>query len=260
MASTRDTWVQRSLLAYGEWSELEVDVFRRVLAEGDRVVDAGANVGAFTVPLARLVGRAGRVFAFEAQRRLHRILGANVVLNDLRNVQSPHLALGGPDDPSTVRVPNVNYSVPANFGGVSLVDKIYPPGTTHPVDLTTLDAWLTHNWLMQDGEHTFEESMCPRLLKLDVEGMEGAILRGAAATLRRCRPVVYAENNWYVLSAVSSLSHCIRNLPVSPPSRVSLSSHFFHPTTSQCAGQPGRPPAAGRGTRVRGRLGRRAIL
>ena len=40
-----------------------------------------------------------------------------------------------------------------------------------------------------------ESFLCPRLVKMDVEGMEFAVLKGAQNTISRCRPIIYAENN-----------------------------------------------------------------
>ena len=39
------------------------------------------------------------------------------------------------------------------------------------------------------------ELPCPHLMKVDVEGMELPVLRGAAATIRRCRPALHVETN-----------------------------------------------------------------
>ena len=51
----------RALDVYGQYSEGEVEVFRQLVRMGDIVVDAGANVGMFTVPLADMVGLSGEV-------------------------------------------------------------------------------------------------------------------------------------------------------------------------------------------------------
>lgn len=63
-----DKWIGRSLDLYGEWSEGEVELFRNVVKPGDVVIEAGANVGALTIPLAKIVGDTGRVHAFEPQK------------------------------------------------------------------------------------------------------------------------------------------------------------------------------------------------
>src|SRR5579884_3184354 len=62
---TGDTGVGRSLAIYGEWSEAEIDLFRKFVRPGMTVLDVGAHIGVFTLPLAGLVGAGGLVLAFE---------------------------------------------------------------------------------------------------------------------------------------------------------------------------------------------------
>ena len=170
-----DTWVSRSLKLYGEWSEFELSIFLQILRPGDVAIDIGANVGAFTVPMAKRVGLEGLVYAFEPQRFLSQTLSANVVLNELPNVYTMHMALG--DHIGTIRVPRVMYSSPGNFGALSLLKK-YP--ATRPLPLMTLDSLRLP---------------CPRFIKVDAEGMEENILEGAVKTIQKCKPFLYVENN-----------------------------------------------------------------
>lgn len=169
-----DAYVGRSFDLYGEFSEHEIDVLLQLVGPGDVIVDAGANIGALAVPLAARLGPTGGVIAFEPQRVLHQVLCANVALNGLTNVLTECCALGDRD--GTVRLPALDYGRPNNFGGVSV--HAGEGGVT--VALRRLDS--------------FGLSRC-NLLKLDVEGFELAVLRGADATLRRHRPVIYAEND-----------------------------------------------------------------
>ena len=66
--NTRDRYIGRSLAAYGEYSQGEAELYKQLLRSGDTVIEVGANMGSLTVPLARFVGEAGRVIAFEPQR------------------------------------------------------------------------------------------------------------------------------------------------------------------------------------------------
>src|SRR5215204_3016879 len=77
MYNVNDQYIGRSLDLYGEYSEGEVDLFRQVLRPGDLALDVGANIGVHTVPMARLVGERGAVFAFEAQRTAYQTLCGN---------------------------------------------------------------------------------------------------------------------------------------------------------------------------------------
>ena len=175
MLNYYDTWVSRSLGLYGEWSEYETSMFLNLLEQNDVVIDAGANIGAFTIPMAKKVGANGAVYAFEPQRFLSQTLSANVVLNELPNVYTMHMALG--DHVGTLKIPNIVYSKPGNFGAVDLKKK-YASNTVLP--LMTIDSLMLP---------------CPKLIKIDVEGMEVGVLKGGRKTVQKCKPFIYVENN-----------------------------------------------------------------
>src|SRR4030095_11726468 len=81
-----DIYVGGSLQKYGEFSVGEQDLFQSVVHQGELVVEVGANIGAHTVELARMVGPEGEVHAFEPQRIVFQTLCANLALNQLTNV------------------------------------------------------------------------------------------------------------------------------------------------------------------------------
>jgi FkbM family methyltransferase len=172
--NVNDRYVGRSLDLYGEYSEGEVALFRQLLRVGDVAVDAGANIGAHTLALARLVGESGAVVAFEPQRIPFQALCANLALNSIANVIAHQAALG--EAPGAVVVPPIDYRKPGNFGGVALGG--HEKGERVPV--VTIDG--------------LGLGAC-RLLKVDVEGMEAAVLRGARTTIERHHPVLYVEND-----------------------------------------------------------------
>jgi FkbM family methyltransferase len=169
----RDMYVGRSFAEYGEYSEGEVDVFRQCLRAGDVALDIGANFGSHTIPMARLVGPSGNVYAFEPQRILFQILCGNIALNEIANVNALPVALGRAA--GRTKVPALDYRGANNFGGIAL-------GATQGEDVSvvTLDQL---------------EVTRARLIKIDVEGMEIDVLAGAKQTLARCRPFLYVEND-----------------------------------------------------------------
>jgi FkbM family methyltransferase len=172
-----DLYVGRSLDLYGEFSEGEVAVFRALVRPGDVVVDVGANVGAHTVALARLVGREGSVIAFEPQRVTYYCLCASVALNNLHQVVCVQAAAGEAE--RTLLVPDLDPDRDQNFGGLELGG----PGAGRAgrkVPVRRLDSLAL--------------PAC-RLIKIDVEGMEREVLAGAAETIRRCRPFLYVEDD-----------------------------------------------------------------
>lgn len=173
--NVNDQYIGRSLDLYGEFSEGETELFARVLAAGDVVVEVGANIGAHTAWFGRAVGPGGGVVAFEPQRVVFQTLCANVALNGLANVHCFQQAVGA--QAGSIVVPLLDPAAPNNFGGLELTHA-FPAGDRIP--LVRLD-----------------DLGLPRckLLKVDVEGMELAVLQGAAGTIGRLQPVLYVEND-----------------------------------------------------------------
>jgi FkbM family methyltransferase len=169
-----DRYIGRSLDLYGEFSEQEVELFATFLRAGALVVEAGANLGAHTLALSKLVGAEGVVIAFEPQRLVFHQLCANLALNSITNVFAYQKALGAAE--GTLLVPQIDPGSEANWGGLSL--GTWESGEPVPV------VWL-------DGMRF------PRLdlIKADVEGMEEQVLAGAAETITSHRPVLYLEDD-----------------------------------------------------------------
>ncbi|MGE0658318.1 MAG: FkbM family methyltransferase [Reyranellaceae bacterium] len=169
-----DTFIGRSLELYGEMGEQEVRALCSLVRPGDVVLEVGANIGTNVVPLARRVGKDGAVVAFEPQRRVHQMLCANVALNGLPNVLALWAAAGAAE--GSIRAPAIDYETRGNFGGVALSAE----GDGERVPVMTIDG--------------LELQSC-RLMKIDVEGMEIDVLRGAARTIARLQPRLYVEND-----------------------------------------------------------------
>ncbi len=168
-----DVYIGRSFDQYGEYSEGEVALFRQLLRPGDVALDVGANIGAHTIAMAQFVGPQGIVYAFEPQRIVFQILCGNVALNELGNVKAMPNAVGA--SPAAIKVPVVNYGALNNFGGLAIGGDAGEDAAVITLDSLNLPA--------------------ARLIKIDVEGMEIDVLRGAKATIERCRPLLYLEND-----------------------------------------------------------------
>lgn len=179
LAPRYDIYVGPSLETYGEYSRDERALLDALLEPGHVVVQAGANCGALTVPIARRVGKTGRVLAFEPQPVMFRGLVANLVLSDAWHAEAVLAAVGRTS--GVVSMPAVDYSRPGNFGGIAVAAEETPLR----VPLVTIDEQVARRRLDVDGG--------VHLLHLDVEGFELEALAGAAETLERCRPLVYAE-------------------------------------------------------------------
>lgn len=166
-----DTVIGKSLATYGEWAANEIRFLERLIQPGDWVIDVGANLGTHSVAFAKAVGENGKVYAFEAQRVVHQLLCGNVALNGCLNVHA--MNLGVSDAPGITKLPV--------FGGGNVgAVRIEGWEDGEPLQLVSLDA--------------FNFPRC-NLIKIDVEGMEGKVLQGAAATIARHRPLLFVENN-----------------------------------------------------------------
>ena len=169
-----DIYMGGSLQKYGEFSLAELAVFAELVGPGGLVVEAGANIGAHTVELSRLVGPDGEIHAFEPQRIVFQALCANLALNQCANVFARQAAVG--DKGGTISVPPLDPSIRYNFGGVSLRNVAHG----EEVPLVTLDS--------------LDLPAC-QLLKVDVEGMEVEVLKGAEQLIQIHRPLMYVEND-----------------------------------------------------------------
>lgn len=173
--NAHDRYVGGSLDAYGEFSEAEVELFAQLLRPGMTALDVGANIGAHTVPMARLVGPGGRVVAYEPQRVVFQTLCANLALGGVENVEAHWAAATA--TPGPARVPRPDYAAPGNFGGIALADPAAASEAVAGLPVDSLGLRACH------------------FIKVDVEGMEGAVLEGAARTIAHHRPILYVEND-----------------------------------------------------------------
>jgi FkbM family methyltransferase len=174
LAFTGDRFMTPPLEQRGEYAPHELGLLEQFTRPRMTVVEIGANIGVHTIPLARKCAP-GPMFAFEPQPRVFQVLCANLVLNDIDNVFAYPDACG--EDNGWATMPMLDYDAAQNFGGVSLQ--------------TAGEAGLKVRVIALDSL----ELAALGLLKIDVEGFEPMVLRGARQTIARCRPVIYVEND-----------------------------------------------------------------
>ncbi len=174
-----DIFAGRSYRIYGESHEDELSLIRRCTKDGDWIVDVGANIGSISVPCAMHVGEIGRVYAFEPQPKIYDLLRANIALNNLSNVVAYNKAVF---DGSVDKLYSsaINYEEKRCFGSVDFrPEKL--DDTDIEVEVVTIDS--------------LKLSRCD-YIKIDVEGSELGVLRGALQTIERCRPILQIEAIW----------------------------------------------------------------
>jgi len=153
------------------------------LPDNSIVVDGGANMGFFTIPVAQaLKNKGGKIISFEPQRQIYYALCGSCALNELENVFVQNLGLG--ESQSIAEVSDIDYSDKVDFGMVTLSDNVTKKEhaflSNKTVKVITLDSM---------------ELPSLEFLKLDVEGYECQALRGGLKTLEKFRPIIWIEYN-----------------------------------------------------------------
>lgn len=177
-------------LKNGGW-EIEVFALAQQILQKHQdgvVLDVGANLGAFTVPLAKANPHL-TFHSFELQRIIYYQLCANTFINGLDNVHCHNFGLSDKQARITLQVPD--YNTEANAGAFSIDKQVQETpgydcltkGKTETMTLFPLD----------DGNHKNV-----RLIKIDVEGHELEVLRGAKKTLKENNypPVIFEAWDW----------------------------------------------------------------
>lgn len=184
-----DDPIGESLTRFGEWAKGEIDLLSQFLPLGSTVIDVGANIGTHSLAFAALSGAGGRVVAIEPQPAIFALLSDNVTRNGLSQVQVVNAGVG--DRIAELSIPEIDYRAHINTGAVTLKGAI---GTV-AVPMITLDS--------------LDLQRCD-LLKIDTEGMEIDVLRGAVELIKRDSPVIYAEVN--TVGQAVLLNHYAANL------------------------------------------------
>ena len=175
LVNKNDIFIGRSLITYGEISEAENNIYRQLCQTGDTVVEVGANIGSHSLAIAKSIGVAGKLFCYEPQRLVFQTLNANLALNSITNTSTYQLAVGSKK--ATIYIPELDNTAQNNFGGFTLKDTEDGVKT----DVVKLDT------------HLNIESL--KLLKIDVEGMEIDVIKGAKKIIKKHQPIIYCEND-----------------------------------------------------------------
>lgn len=151
----------------------------RQLQPGDVFLDLGANIGYYTLCGAQRVGREGRVISFEPQPQICARLRDNVARNQLNHVTVHELALGEQDGSFTLYIPPAE----VGFGHASLSPQEFQNATAVEVQVRRLDDLLFGKLDRLD------------VIKLDAEGAELSIFRGARKLIEKFQPAIVVELN-----------------------------------------------------------------
>jgi FkbM family methyltransferase len=156
-------------------------VFRLLLPDDAVILDLGAHGGQFSKLFSRLFPQ-GQVFSFEPGGYARSILEKVVKLRGLKNVEIIPMALGEKPDNLTLNMP-IKKSGSRGYGlshlGQAEAGRNY---TQEMIEQTTVDQFVKSRKLNRLS-----------LIKADIEGWEGFMLRGGAQSIQKFKPVLYLE-------------------------------------------------------------------
>lgn len=157
------------------WNPEEYSAFRAAVAPGATVLDIGANIGAYTVLFALWTGRAGRVVAFEPAPASLAGLARQVKLNGVADrVEIVAAAMSD-------REGRALFDCDGASGANALIPTAAAVGRAECVRTMSIDAFCAARGIRPD------------VIKVDVEGAELDVLRGARQTIASCSPALFVE-------------------------------------------------------------------
>ncbi|HVT58070.1 MAG TPA: FkbM family methyltransferase [Thermoanaerobaculia bacterium] len=185
LALTRAPWIYSQLLRRRRQVDHDRLAFVAVIRRGDVVFDIGANQGSYTLLFSHLVGRHGRVHAFEPMPPTFAALAAHLDrVAHFDNVVANDCALAAREGELRLFMPGSDHAqaaiVPHAAGSWTRVAEV----RSYPCRAATVDGYLRAR-----GEAP------PDFVKCDVEGAELRVLEGACETLRSRPPLLYLEIN-----------------------------------------------------------------
>ena len=179
--------ITNQLISYGAHVRNELAMLLNFVKEGDTVIDVGSHIGTFTIPFAVKVGKAGQVFAFEANPRTYSLLEKNVKANNCSDIIQTNNAIVT-DTPG-------NYSLKQEFqnntgGSYFYLDSQKIDSESEQNNCVLLDAWYENKANLKKVD----------VIKIDTEGSELNVLRSAKKIIENYNPVIYLEVNTKALT------------------------------------------------------------
>lgn len=170
-----DAYIKKIIESTGEWEKNVYTAYKELLNKDSIVIEVGAHVGTHTVEISKL---SKHVYTFEIQRFLNQLLSYNLIHNECFNVTN-FLEIVGNNN-SLLPIEEISYDIDRVFNtGVMTVQGLNKPWG-YPILQTKLDDKF--NFLTR----------CD-LLKIDAEGSEVDVIKGAIKLINKTKPAILVE-------------------------------------------------------------------
>lgn len=170
----RDQGLSRMLFCFDVIEQFKTELIEKALRKGDTFLDIGANLGYYTLIVAKIVGDGGKVFAFEPEPNNFALLKRNAEMNGLKNVVLVQKAVSNKSGKTKLFLSEERNI----FGGHSLYNNSW----LNAKDFVTVDT-ITLDEFFKDYDSDIE------VIKMDIEGAEGLALQGMQNLLRKNKNV-----------------------------------------------------------------------
>jgi FkbM family methyltransferase len=172
-----DEWIQQQIYFLGNFDPVGIRFIKNQLYEGEIFVDIGANVGAYSLVASKLVGKSGKVIAFEPASKSFLRLVKNISLNGITNIIPERLVVIDKSSQTDLYI-----SGSQNTGMSSIYHHDYETGITEKVESVSLDDYIAKKEISRIS-----------LIKIDIEGSEFLALKGMQKVLTGMRPKILVE-------------------------------------------------------------------
>jgi FkbM family methyltransferase len=171
----KTSYVDECIRESGKFESASIDLVKKLVKPGDVVLDIGANIGYYSVILAKAVGVTGKIFAFEPTHWYRTVLERNVEANKLQNITIVPIGLSNSAQILDIDIFHSSATLHA-------ADDTEKPLSSESIRLEPLDTFV--------AAQNFERI---DFIKIDVDGHEPKVLEGAREILSKWRPKILLE-------------------------------------------------------------------
>jgi len=163
----------------------EIDTFQRIIKPGMTIVDAGANIGLYSLIASKLVGDKGKVFSFEPSLETFQRFLNNIKLNRFSNITPLNFGLGDKPNEKLILRQDKGYGDAERY--------LFPANEAPSIKLENMNEILIEEEIIIDTLDNYLNKINVNkidFLKIDTEGFEYYILKGAEQMLKNSPEIV----------------------------------------------------------------------
>ncbi len=166
-------YLDKCIIKTGSFERKSTELFKKVIKEGDTVIDVGANIGYYSVISSRLVGENGKVIIFEPTHHYREILETNLKVNNINNAEVYNYGLSNKEGRKDIFIGDCSATLHW-VGDSSAIKK----------ERIKLKTFVSEQNIKKID-----------FVKIDIDGHEPLFLEGAWDSLEKLKPIILLEVN-----------------------------------------------------------------